>query len=164
MQLATAKSQKKSSLHLVAKARRLKADLKAEKQETSAVKSEEDEAKTKELDVEEKTDQQIQKAENKEHAIEVKAVARAEERGKEKIAAAKESLRTATEELGSAKKKSEESASVAGGVVKMCKSVDPPNADSEDETAVCKVVLQEQHCTFFDYARYCAKSCGICIL
>merc|ERR1711871_330031 len=162
--LRTEKSKEKSASRVADKVSRLKATVKAEKGEIREAKKEEGSAEQEEAAVAEKAEEKVRKAEDEEGAVEQKAIAKAKERGAVAVSNAKDSLADTKNAVEKAKQQAEETASAASGVAKLCTKLVPPNAESKDAAPLCAVVLKEQHCNYFDYARYCAKSCGTCVL
>merc|ERR1712185_266029 len=70
---------------------------------------------------------------------------------------AKKAVKAARKSVVKAKKKVEAKTSVAGGTQKRCKKLVPPTKSSKDEAALCSTIKKQNHCSYFDYARYCAR-------
>jgi len=162
--LSSANSKKEEKARLKSKIARLRADAKTETEKTSDDKK----AAQTRLDEARQARQQAnakdEKAQSDADANSSKAVAKAKAEAMQILDEKKAALTEAKKTLLKAQMKAQEAASVAGVKAKMCRKLVPGNAESKDEAALCHDIKQESHCNFFDYARYCAKSCGTCIL
>lgn len=164
VQVKTAKAENAAANEVKNRVKTLKENKKIEKGEIKELQKQEDDAK-QELDKSRtKMDAEIRKAEDQEGAEQARAIKFAKERGKRKIAAAKSALQDVKSILAKSEKTAEARSSVADGSIKMCKQLVAATEDSKDESSLCKTVFKEQHCNLFDYARYCEKSCGTCVL
>lgn len=158
------KKKRAGVLRLKAKVKRLTSEYKDEKVEIRSIKRERRKEKGHEQKLQATADQKVAHAEDEMGRVTDRAVNLAKVNGEKALAAAQAALGDVQRVLQEGKKAQEATASVASAKVKMCKELAPPTMTSKDEAALCSVVKEEQHCSFFDYARYCAKSCGTCVL
>merc|ERR1711871_76741 len=164
VQVKTVKAKNSASQKLKNRVKTLKENKKMEKGEIKELKKQEDSEK-EELDrTRTKMDAKVREAEDNEGKTQARAIKMAKDRGKRKIAAAKSALKDMKDLLAKSMKEAEARSSVADGSIKMCKQLVAPTEDSKDESSLCQTVFKEQHCNLFDYARYCEKSCGTCVL
>merc|ERR1712046_43225 len=77
---------------------------------------------------------------------------------------AEKAVKKAKKSVNRAKKKVEIKTSLAGGTQKKCKKLVPPTKSSKDQASLCSTIKKENHCIYFDYARYCGRSCGSCVV
>jgi len=82
---------------------------------------------------------------------------------KKVVKADKAAVKAAKKAVIRAQKNVEAKKSLATGHRKKCRK-NTPAPTGKDEASVCAIVKQQHHCNYFDYARYCAKSCGTCVL
>jgi hypothetical protein len=163
-EVKTEKVKLKGAERVKAKVARLRANKNAEKAELKQIKKDERSAKEELEATRAKNEAKVEKAEDNEAAVEKRAIRNAKSRGKRSIKAAKAALKETEAALQRTEKAAEAAGSVAGTAAKVCKKLIPPNLGSKDDASMCATVAKENHCTFFDYARYCAKSCGTCII
>jgi len=161
--LKTQKAKNNDIKRVKSKVARLRADLKEESKEVQRARREKEKARARKAREQKAADAKITKAEDQMSSITSRAVKLAKANGKKSLAAAQAALKEVQRALQMGKKK-QEAMSSKGTEVKICKELVPPTITSKDEANMCEVVKQEQHCTFFDYARYCQKSCGTCLL
>merc|ERR1711865_674376 len=151
-------------LRIQARIKRLTTEYKEEQGMTRSVKRERRKVNKRTRKLQTDADQKVAKAEDQMATITERAVNLAKVNGERAVAAAQAALADVQRVLEEGKKAQEATASVVSAKVKMCKELVQPTMTSKDEAALCSVVKEEQHCSFFDYARYCAKSCGTCVL
>merc|ERR1712230_348325 len=118
-------------------------------------------AKKKEKKVAKKEKKVVKKAKKK--AIK-KGAKKAEKKAKKAVKKAKKAVKKAKKSVNRAKKKVEIKTSLAGGTQKKCKKLVPPTKSSKDQASLCSTIKKENHCIYFDYARYCGRSCGSCVV
>jgi len=158
------KDKKAGVMRIQARIKRLTTEYKEEQGMTRSVKRERRKVNKRTRKLQTDADQKVAKAEDQMATITERAVNLAKVNGERAVAAAQAALADVQRVLEEGKKAQEATASVASAKVKMCKELVQPTMTSKDEAALCSVVKEEQHCSFFDYARYCAKSCGTCVL
>merc|ERR1712046_350852 len=93
-----------------------------------------------------------------------KKVKKAKKKEKKAAKKAKKAVKKAKKSVNRAKKKVEIKTSLAGGTQKKCKKLVPPTKSSKDQASLCSTIKKENHCIYFDYARYCGRSCGSCVV
>merc|ERR1712070_855631 len=98
--------------------------------------------------VKRKMKKKVRKAAKKAKRKEKKAMRKAKRRGARAVRKAKKSAVV-------------KSAAIAT-VVTLCKKLTPPTKGTKDGASMCGTVKKEGHCKYTNYARYCAKTCGIC--
>jgi hypothetical protein len=162
LDLAKQKSQEKQRLK--EKASRIKNDIAVAKQKAHEDKKEAREEAKAAGDVRQKIQDRLNKARENLSSETKGEVAAARARGEKDVAFKRRHLEEAMAALQKAQRKAEAAGSVAGVNAKVCKQLVPGNSDSKDEASLCGEIKKEGHCNFFDYARYCAKSCGTCLL
>merc|ERR1711934_455824 len=104
-----------------------------------------------------KAKKKVKKAKKKEKKAIKKGAKKAEKK-------AKKAVKKAKKKVMKAKKKVEIKTSLAGGTQKKCKKLVPPTKRSKDQASLCTTIKKENHCIYFDYARYCGRSCGSCVV
>merc|ERR1711959_333664 len=106
----------------------------------------------------------VKKAKKKEKKAIKKGAKKAEKKAKKAVKKAKKAVKKAKKKVMKAKKKVEIKTSLAGGTQKKCKKLVPPTKSSKDQASLCSTIKKENHCIYFDYARYCGRSCGSCVV
>lgn len=162
LDLAKQKSEEKKRLK--EKANRIKNDIAVAKQKAHDDKKEAQEEAKAARDLRQKIQDRLNKARENLSSETKGEVAAARARGEKDVAFKRRHLDEAMAALQKAQRKAEAAGSVAGVNAKVCKQLVPGNSDSKDEASLCGEIKKEGHCNFFDYARYCAKSCGTCLL
>merc|ERR1711903_287498 len=102
--------------------------------------------------VKRKMKKKVRKAAKKAKRKEKKAMRKAKRRGARAVRKAKKSP----------KKKAVVKSAAIATVVTLCKKLTPPTKGTKDGASMCGTVKKEGHCKYTNYARYCAKTCGIC--
>lgn len=164
VQVVTEKAKNDGAKKVKNRVKTLKENVKIEKAELKELKKQEDSSEEELETTQTRMDAKIRQAEDSEGKTQARAIKLAKERGKRKVAAATSALKEMKDLLSKAEKTAEARSSVADGNIKMCKQLVAPTEDSKDESSLCNTVFKEQHCSLFDYARYCEKSCGTCVL
>merc|ERR1711934_779252 len=111
-----------------------------------------------------KAKKKVKKAKKKEKKAIKKGAKKAEKKAKKAVKKAKKAVKKAKKKVMKAKKKVEIKTSLAGGTQKKCKKLVPPTKRSKDQASLCTTIKKENHCIYFDYARYCGRSCGSCVV
>merc|ERR1711959_736158 len=111
-----------------------------------------------------KDKKEVKKAKKKEKKAAKKGAKKAEKKAKKAVKKAKKAVKKAKKKVMKAKKKVEIKTSLAGGTQKKCKKLVPPTKRSKDQASLCTTIKKENHCIYFDYARYCGRSCGSCVV
>merc|ERR1711970_1241273 len=150
MGLKGAKAKVKARKNAKGKVASAKAKLKAAKKVAKKDKKKVKKAKKKEKKVAKKEKKVVKKAKKKEKKAIKKGAKKAEKKAKKSV--------------NRAKKKVEIKTSLAGGTQKKCKKLVPPTKSSKDQASLCSTIKKENHCIYFDYARYCGRSCGSCVV
>jgi len=162
--LEAAESKAHAAKRLKAKVARLKGDLKEEQGAASDDKTQAKEDIAAARKARSKADDAVEGAREKAAGVTTKAVALARADGKKNVEFARIQLQRAQVALEAARKNAEKAGSIAGVKAKVCRKLVPGNSASKDEATLCLDIKKEAHCNFFDYARYCAHSCGTCLL
>jgi len=162
--LEAAESKAAAAKRLKAKVARLKGDLREEKSKAAEDKEAAKEDVAAAHKARDEADSKVEAAKEKAAGVTDKALEIARQDGNKSVEFAKMQLKRAQVALEAARKNAENKASLAGVKAKVCRKLVPGNSASKDEATLCLDIKKEAHCNLFDYARYCAKSCGTCLL
>jgi len=162
--LENAEAKKATAKRLQAKVARLKGDLAEEKAKASDDKSAAKGDVAAARKARDAADDEVEKAKEKATGVTDKALQIARSDGSKSVEFAKDQLKRAQAALQAARQNAEKAGSLAGVQAKVCRKLIPGNSASKDEATLCLDIKKEAHCNLFDYARYCAKSCGTCLL